>query len=581
MAEKIISPDVFTRESDKSTVRRGTTEVGAALVGPTVKGTPLSPTYVTSYSEYESIFGSTFKSGSYAYEYFTSLAAREYFNSGGKSLLVTRIISGSNNVSTYASASIPMSSSAATASFEIEALAWGDISNNSGSVLSTGALTVGSKENVRWEISQADYTKGTFTLLVRSGDDNTTNKNVLETFSNLSLDPQQSNYISRVIGDKKKVYTVDSDGNPFVYESGSYSNASSYVRVKGVTSPQLNSVDNNGNFLSGSFAASMPIIGSGSLSGAFVGGVAATNLSQKLFENSSTGNSTSNNIQGFLSTDYITAFSLLGNKAEYDFNLIIAPGVSLNSNAVANLISLCDDVRTDCMVIVDTQEFGGTITGATTAAAASNSNYAAAYWPWVQVYSSNLGKAVWAPASVVMAGVYAFNDQVGAEWFAPAGLNRGGIGSVIQAERKLSRNNIDTLYSANVNALATFPGEGVVAWGQKTLQKRQTALDRVGVRRLLINLKRYVSQVSRNLVFEQNTTATRNLFLSRVNPYLEQVVQRQGLYAFRVVMDDSNNTADVIDRNQLVGQIQLQPTKTAEFIILDFNILPTGASFDQ
>jgi phage tail sheath protein FI len=579
MAEKIISPDVFTRESDKSIVRRGTTEAGAALIGPTVKGTPLSPTYVTSYSEYESVFGSTFKSGSYAYEYFTSLAAREYFNSGGRSLLVTRIISGSSNVNVYSSASIQTSGSAATASFELEALAWGDVSNNSGSVLSTGALVSGSKDNVRWEVSQADYTKGTFTVVIRRGDDTTTNKNVLETFSNVSLDPQQSNYISRVIGDKKKVYTIDSDGNAFVYESGSYSNASDYVRIKTVI-PQINSLDNNGNFLSGSYASTMPAVGSGSLNGAFTGGVAATNLSQKLFENSSTGNSSSNNIQGFQASDYQAAITLLGNKAEYDFNLIVAPGVSLNSNAVSNLISLCDDVRTDCMAILDTQEFGGTVTGATSAAAASNSNYAAAYWPWVQVYSSNLGKAVWAPASVVMLGVYAFNDQVSAEWFAPAGLNRGGIGSVIQAERKLSRSNIDTLYSSNINALATFPGEGVVAWGQKTLQKRATALDRVGVRRLLINLKRYISQVSRTLVFEQNTITTRNLFLSRVNPYLEQVVQKQGLYAFRVVMDDSNNTADVIDRNQLVGQIQLQPTKTAEFIILDFNILPTGASFD-
>jgi uncharacterized protein len=135
------------------------------------------------------------------------------------------------------------------------------------------------------------------------------------------------------------------------------------------------------------------------------------------------------------------------------------------------------------------------------------------------------------------------------------------------------------LYSGNVNPIATFPGTGVVVYGQKTYRKQASALDRVNVRRLLIALKSYISQVANNLVFEQNTIATRNQFLSQVNPYLESVQQRQGLYAFRVIMDDSNNTPDVIDRNQLVGQIYLQPTKTAEFIYLDFNILPTGATF--
>jgi phage tail sheath protein FI len=178
-----------------------------------------------------------------------------------------------------------------------------------------------------------------------------------------------------------------------------------------------------------------------------------------------------------------------------------------------------------------------------------------------------------------MGGVLAFNDQVGFEWFAPAGLNRGGLPNVLKAERKLSQNDRDVLYGGNVNPLATFPGNGVVVFGQKTLQRKATALDRVNVRRLLISLKDFIGQVGQNLVFEQNTNITRNLFLSQVNPYLDNIVQRQGLYAYRVVMDETNNTADVIDRNQLVGQIYIQPTKTAEFIILNFNVLPTGATF--
>jgi phage tail sheath protein FI len=179
----------------------------------------------------------------------------------------------------------------------------------------------------------------------------------------------------------------------------------------------------------------------------------------------------------------------------------------------------------------------------------------------------------------MIGGVYAFNDSVSEPWFAPAGINRGGLSNVIRAEQKLPQSSRDSLYSGNVNPIATFPGTGTVVYGQKTLQKQASALDRVNVRRLLIALKSYISQVANNLVFEQNTIATRNQFLSQVNPYLESVQQRQGLYAFKVIMDDSNNTADVIDRNQLVGQIYIQPTKTAEFIYLDFNILPTGATF--
>jgi phage tail sheath protein FI len=135
------------------------------------------------------------------------------------------------------------------------------------------------------------------------------------------------------------------------------------------------------------------------------------------------------------------------------------------------------------------------------------------------------------------------------------------------------------LYQARVNPIANFLNDGVCVWGQKTLQARPSALDRVNVRRLFIEVKKFIASSTRYLVFEQNTAATRNRFLSIVNPYMEDVRAKQGLYAFRVVMDQSNNTPDVIDQNILYGQIFLQPTRTAEFIVLDFNIQPTGASF--
>jgi len=573
MAEKIISPGVFLNESDQSLVQKGIQGTATSIVGPTVKGRPLIPTYVTSYSEFDSIFGSTFKSGSYYYEYFTSLAAKEFFQSGGKTLLITRIISGSNNINTYANATIPTLSGTGSA-FSLETLSWGNIMNNTSSLVS-GALSSGTSTNVRWEVTNINSGSGTFNLVIRRGDDNDSNKNVLETWANLSLDPSLSNFISRVIGDQKPTY-VAATGTDSAYVSytGSYGNASQYVRVSAV-SPQIDSIDNNGSYKSTQYSGSLPAVGSGSYGGSFNGGVAPTDQTQLMNENIIV-----DNVQGYGVSDYQAAFALLSNKDEYQFNVLVAPGVGLTHGAVTTLISTCEG-RGDSISIVDDDVYGVAISTAANNSSAQSSNYAAAYYPWVQVFSSNLGKAVWVPPSVVVVGAYAFNDQVGAEWFAVAGLNRGGIPSVLKAERRLQQSDRDTLYNSNINPLATFPGEGVVIWGQKTLQKRQTSLDRVSVRRLLINLKGFIGQVARNLVFEQNTTVTRNRFLSQVNPYLDSVVQRQGLYAYKVVMDDSNNTADVIDRNQLVGQIYIQPTKTAEFIVLDFNVLPTGATFPQ
>ena len=241
------------------------------------------------------------------------------------------------------------------------------------------------------------------------------------------------------------------------------------------------------------------------------------------------------------------------------------------------MISLVES-RGDAIAVIDLKGYGASVTQLKTQAATFNSSYAASYWPWLQM-SSALGKNVWVPASTVIPGVFAFTDGAAAPWFAPAGLVRGGLVGVLQAEKKLTRTDRDTLYNGKVNPIATFPGTGIAVFGQKTLQTKASALDRVNVRRLLIELKEFVGNQSKNLVFEQNTIATRNRFLAAVNPYLESVTQRQGLYAYRVVMDDTNNTADVVDRNQLVGQIFIQPAKTAEFIVLDFVVEPTGATF--
>jgi phage tail sheath protein FI len=205
---------------------------------------------------------------------------------------------------------------------------------------------------------------------------------------------------------------------------------------------------------------------------------------------------------------------------------------------------------------------------------------AATYYPWVKTVDVNTNKLIAVPPSVLLPGVFAANDRVAAEWFAPAGLNRGGLLGAVSVQNRLTQSEKDSLYENKVNPIVQFPGQGIVVFGQKTLQDKPSALDRINVRRLLLTVRKYIASTSRYLVFEQNTATTRNRFLNIVNPYLESIQQRQGLYAFRVVMDDTNNTPDVIDRNIMKGSIFLQPTKTAEFIQIDFNILPTGAAFN-
>ena len=694
MAEQIVSPGVFTRENDQSFITQQPVQVGAAIVGPTVKGPVEIPTVVTSYSQYVNKFGTTFVSGNQTYSYLTSISAYNYFQNGGTTLLVTRVVSKSadwtsatstdiqngvssvtgkpatgsfifanvgnsstfgpigvrltyNNANYYffsgsgtdvpasnyywysttglsglvseinASASVYFSASfnsttfsisasfngtsgdgitvatgsfsdlflgtAATqitlaggvnavgnAAFTLKSISEGIIMNSSGSGASDGALTNGTSDNLRWEVSQFNTGSGTFTLLIRRGDDVTNEKVILETYANVSLDPEQDNYIAKIIGDSYQQVVTDSDGNTYVQSVGTYPNNSNYVYVSSISYPTPNYFDNSGDAKS-EYTASIPVLGSGSFTGGTGNILSATN---NFYENINA------NAQGLVAASYTTALSLLANKEEFSYKVITAPGL-INEYHASPLGILVTNVqnRGDAIAVVDLTRYGATINETTTQAGSFNSSYAATYWPWVQIFNPDTGKINWVPASTLIPGVYAANDASAEPWFAPAGINRGGLSQVIRPERKLQRSDRDTLYEDNVNPIATFPATGPAVFGQKTLQKRASALDRVNVRRLLIELKSFIGQVANNLVFEQNTAATRNAFLAQVNPYLESVQQRQGVYAYKVVMDDSNNTPDVIDRNQLVGQIFIQPTRTAEFIVLDFNVLPTGAEF--
>ena len=605
MAEKIVSPGVFTNEIDQSFLPATAGPIGAAIVGPTVKGPILEPTVVSSYSEYVQIFGELIESGSDKFQYLTSHAAQEYLRQGGP-LTVVRV--GEPGLS-KASATIQASGSVDV--FTLEAIGHGPLFNSSGSQDGNGRITPransatnnhfgsgsfgGRADNFRYEISQRNLSKGTFTLILRQGNDETAKKKVIETFENLSLDPESPNYILKRIGNQT-TSIVTEDNQSFVQQTGEFPNKSKNIRVSSIAKKTPNYLKEDGNVDSVVYAHSgsfIPLLGSGSACGGFDGGFFGESQVLHPF-NFYLAEDSDTNSQGVkLATSaatlgtggYKTAINILKNKDEYDINLLFLPGIldqngSNSSAIIGDAIQMCED-RGDCFLVYDNTFLSDSVAVAKTNTEARNSSFAATYYPWVQIQDNTTGNYRYVPPSVVIAGVYHFNDTIGQPWFAPAGLNRGGIDSAVQAYRKLTQGNRDDLYESNVNPIATFPGQGVTVFGQKTTQKKASALDRVNVRRLLINLKKFVANSSRGLVFEQNTTDLRNQFLNTVQPYMEQVQANQGLNAFRVVMDDSNNTAETIDRNQLVGQIFIQPTRTAEFIVLDFVVQPTGAAFPE
>jgi len=609
MAEKIISPGVFTNEIDQTFLPSAVADIGAALIGPTVKGPALVPTIVTSFSDYQQKFGDVFKSGSNSYQYLTSHTAEQYLKNSD-TLTVVRILDGTYGPATATvftgsgqdGAIITHPGLVGGTAFKLTTLADGRIMNNSGStqvntVGTNDLLLSGSAHNIRWEVASPNNNKGTFNLIIRRGDDTTKRKQILETFNNVNLDPNTPNYIGKMVGDQYLSIATDENSKPFLKTNGDFANKSKYVRVSDIQTT-VDYLDENGNVRLGYISSSLPQSGSGSDWGTFGDGLDGVSgfdalgtpsnaaLEHNFYEDIAA------QTQGFSPTtltdanggsSYGEALDLLSNQDDYDINLILVPGILHDVHAVitSKVIDVCEE-RGDCFAIIDPTQYDVNVNVATEEAEEENSNFAAMYWPWVKIPDSMVaGTQRWVPPSVVLGGIYAFNDKVAHPWFAPAGLNRGGIDVAIQAERKLTQADRDTLYDSNVNPIATFPGQGVTVFGQKTLQKKASALDRINVRRLLIRVKKFIASSSRFLVFEQNTSATRRRFLGIVNPFLDQVQSQSGLNAFRVVMDETNNTPDTIDRNQLVGQLFLQPTRTAEFIVLDFTIQPTGASFPE
>ena len=563
MANFSISPGTTLNEIDNTFLTGQPVQAGAAIMGPTVKGLVGVPTLTTSYSDYVNRFGDTFESGSLVNSFLTSTAAYSYFNNGGTSLLVTRVVSGSY---TPATSSVVAGGTVADV-LDLETIGEGVVMNSTSTEGTGGVLPSGSKDNIRWEIATSNTSSGTFTLLVRQGNDRNNKKMILESYNNVNLDPFSTRYVAKVIGDQKISYNSSTEQLDI---TGEYPNASRYIRVKSVVSPTPNYLDANG-VAKIAFTGSVPVVGSGSF------GNATGDIKDGALMNE---NISATNTQGLHPDNYDNAINLLKDKNAYQFNVLFTPGLTsdLHGSKISTLLTNTQE-RGDSLFVLDLVTYNETTTSVINQVGSRDSSYGATYWPWVRIIDPSTGRHIWSPASTVIPGVYANNDRISAPWFAPAGINRGGLDEVMRTQYKLTQAQKDSLYEANVNPLATLPRTGVVVFGQKTLQKEASALDRVNVRRLLIELKSFIGQTADTIVFEQNTAATRNSFLARVTPYLETVQQKQGLYAFKVVMDDSNNGPDVIDRNQLIGQVYVQPTRTAEFISVDFILLPTGAEF--
>jgi uncharacterized protein len=543
MAETLVSPGVLARENDQSFITQQPVQVGAAIVGPTVKGPVEQPTLVTSYSDYQNRFGTTFESGSEVFTYFTSISAYNYFNNGGNTLLVTRVVSGSTAAWGYASASIQnnnesgvlaladlgagtggtytdvanntypgialtgsLSGTGAIATVVLntelvtsvtvttpgsgfavgevitfagslitdgvdvgsgtqtvttlvdsnivnatavtfEAIDKGSLWNNAGTATS-GSLDSGSIDNVRWQVVTSNTASGTFSLVVRRGDDSNNNPIVLESWTNMSLDPTQPNFVSRVIGDNTFNYNATEN---YLEVSGSYPNRSRFIRVKEVNSPTPNYLDNAGNAKS-TYTGSIPVLGSGSTNGSFSGGT-GSNISaytaggNYYFKAGTASGAVAAVTQGLIGADYDNMLDLLANQDDYAFNVLLTPGLFNSAHASQTTTAINNTQnRGDSIYVLDPIVYGSTIDATTTQAASRNTSYAAMYWPWLQTIDPDSGQNVWVPASTMIGGVYAYNDSVSEPWFAPAGINRGGLGNVIRPERKLTQSNRDSLY---------------------------------------------------------------------------------------------------------------------------------------
>lgn len=527
-----------------------------------------------------------------------------------------------------------------------------------------------SSNEVKISIANIDIVNYTFDLIVRNyfDTDATASSTALERWSNVSLNPEQPNYIAKIIGTTDETYprrsmfiTIDMEDNhpvntvPAGFEGYSLRNSG----ISGITETNVYykteyfSTDSKFKTYLGLSELGYTSLTQSQISVknsvkslefdlfAYDGGVSSGMTSIKGFHMENTADATSfisgnkNSLTGYTNAagtlidkallkftvapaggfdgwnkyqqydnlyeeftdayaDNVNSFKagidLMASPEEVDINLFATPGIDFSNNdsIITYALEIIED-RADTLYIIDAPRLTiGTEKGTADEVTSIlesigiDSNYATTYWPWVQMQDPTSGKYTYQAPTFMVVRSMAYTDNVAAPWIAPAGELRGlAPANVVRADVKLKKTDRDTLYQGRVNPIATSIQVGVKIDGQKTLQVRQSALDRINVRRLLLQVRRLVAAASQTLVFEQNDQTLRDQFLARVEPILLQIQNQRGLTAFKVIMDDSNNTNETIDRNTLVGKIQLKPTRTAEFIDLTFQVLPTGANFED
>ena len=297
---------------------------------------------------------------------------------------------------------------------------------------------------------------------------------------------------------------------------------------------------------------------------------------------------------------YKEAIDLCRDPEAVEFNLALAPGLS-HEGLTGHLVDTVE-ARADALAIIDLNgdfspayegKTGPTYRTSVDTTVANlrnrrlNSSYGCAYYPWVQIRDTIDGSYVFMPPSVVALGAMSYTDRVKAPWFAPAGFNRGGLTSgvsglpVVNVTQKLTSKDRDKLYDANINPIASFPSEGIVIFGQKTLQVTRSALDRINVRRLMLFVKKGISRISSDILFEPNVKETWDRFTARAEPFLQDVKARFGLTDYKLILDETTTTPDLIDRNIMYAKVFLKPARAIEFIAVDFFITNTGASFED
>jgi len=300
---------------------------------------------------------------------------------------------------------------------------------------------------------------------------------------------------------------------------------------------------------------------------------------------------------------YRRAIDTVADPEFLDMNLLAVPGLTTDS-LTNHMINICED-RADTMALIDLANvyippheawYSSKVSriGTTPSTVADSlrdrridSSYGATFYPWVQTRDEETGIMLWIPPTVAMMGVMASSEAASEIWFAPAGFNRGGLSQgaaglpITGITQRLTSKERDTLYESGINPIASFPSNGIVVFGQKTLQERQSALDRINVRRLVIYMKKQISILATQILFEQNVQATWNRFVAMIEPFLANVKVRFGITDYKLILDESTTTPDLIDQNILYAKIMIKPARAIEYIAIDFVIMSTGASFED